>query len=280
MKFGKVLHDTSEYFPEKRFIHYKQLKKLLKAIASHSNPHGTEEQSKDSHSAQAGSGSCVGRGKFIDLLNQELHELNAYFIGQEEEMVMRLQALESVLNAAKPEEKLKYSNSLVHFHGDVVSLLHWGILNYAAIAKILKKHDKLMTGYPIRQSYLESVVHQPFYSTEYLERLAKRCEELIEELDPTNADRGNDGQDDVTKAAVDDDSELSCLKKMLYAIRTWRDLGDNAHTPSTVLPYSKPIPGYMKMTQHHKISPQKRPHPDDKTEGVSKIARATLQTNT
>ena len=205
--------------------------------------------------------------------------MNAYFIGQEEEMVIRLQTLESVLNAARPEEKLKYSNSLVQFHGDVVSLLHWGILNYAAFAKILKKHDKLISGHPIQRSYLESVAHQPFYSTEYLEKLAKRCEELIEDLEPMNeTEEEDDKKEEDVKAVVDDDSELSRLKKMLYAIRTWRDLGENAHTPSTVLPYSKPIPGYMKIPQDQQTATQKKRscQQDNKLESIPKIARAAL----
>lgn len=277
MKFGKVLHVTTEYFPEKRFLRYKDLKKLLKAIAPLNKPLESHEETGGTDASPAACSVCVGRSKFINLLNEELRELNAYFIGQEEEMVIRLQALESVPNAAKPEEKLKYSNSLVQFHGEVISLLHWGILNYAAIAKILKKHDKLISDHPIRRSYLESVVHQPFYSTEYLERLAKRCEELIEELNPegTNEDEENKKEEDVTEAVIDGDSELTCLKKMLHAIRTWRDLGDNAHTPSTVLPYSKPIPGYMKVPQQPDVIHQKKrwcPE-DDKIEAVSKIAR-------
>jgi len=34
MKFGKVLKATAEEFPEKRFVDYNKLKKLLKTISS------------------------------------------------------------------------------------------------------------------------------------------------------------------------------------------------------------------------------------------------------
>lgn len=34
---------------------------------------------------------------------------------------------------------------MVDFHGELVLMLHWSLVNYAAVAKILKKHDK-MTG--------------------------------------------------------------------------------------------------------------------------------------
>lgn len=54
----------------------------------------------------------------------------------------------------KPEPK-----QMVDFHGELVLLLHWSLVNYAAVAKILKKHDKL-TGSRLRAPVLASVLHQ------------------------------------------------------------------------------------------------------------------------
>lgn len=48
---------------------------------------------------------------------------------------------------------------MVDFHGELVLLLHWSLVNYAAVAKILKKHDKL-TGSRLRAPVLASVLHQ------------------------------------------------------------------------------------------------------------------------
>ena len=48
---------------------------------------------------------------------------------------------------------------MVDFHGELVLLLHWSLVNYAAVAKILKKHDK-MTGSRLRAPLLASLLHQ------------------------------------------------------------------------------------------------------------------------
>lgn len=48
---------------------------------------------------------------------------------------------------------------LVQFHGEMVLLLHWSLLNYAAVVKILKKHDK-RTRVLLRAPYLANVLQQ------------------------------------------------------------------------------------------------------------------------
>lgn len=190
-------------------------------------------------------------------------------------MVIRLQIFESALQDSKPENKQKLSGPLVRFHGEIVELQHWGILNFAAIAKILKKHDKCIPADPIRRSLLETVMQQPFYSTELLEKLAKQCEKMISDL---GTEGTKEGPSDLMEMAVEyvmkDDAEFAGLKKMLHALKTWRDLGDNAHTPSTVLPYSKPIPRHMLGHSNEAGECQKRTHNDDSDqEQPSKIAR-------
>ncbi|GFR41498.1 hypothetical protein Agub_g2192 [Astrephomene gubernaculifera] len=67
---------------------------------------------------------------------------------------------------------------LVQFHGEMVLLLHWSLLNYAAVVKILKKHDK-RSGVLLRAPYLANVLQQPFSSTTIMSRLAKRAEQLV-----------------------------------------------------------------------------------------------------
>lgn len=54
---------------------------------------------------------------------------------------------------------LQPRRQMVDFHGELVLLLHWSLVNYAAVAKILKKHDKL-TGSRLRAPVLASVLHQ------------------------------------------------------------------------------------------------------------------------
>ena len=218
-------------------------------------------------------------------MSQELRALNSYFIGEEESMVIRIQALVSAMSAAKTEEKAKYSGSVVQFHGDLVALFHWVILNYAAVAKILKKCDKLLEGQPIRQTYLKTVVlRQPFYSTEQIEKLAKQCEQMIIDVNLSpEASRRLERSPSITLLSenlhIEKEGEQPCLNRMLYAIQTWRNLGDNAHTPSTVLPYSKPLPDSMKMLEackEHSSAIKKRIRLDEKAEVPPiKIARVS-----
>ncbi len=48
---------------------------------------------------------------------------------------------------------------LVQFHGEMVLLLHWSLLNYSGFCKILKKHDK-HTGLLLRAPYVTSLLQQ------------------------------------------------------------------------------------------------------------------------
>lgn len=60
----------------------------------------------------------------------------------------------------------------------MVLLLHWSLLNYNAVVKILKKHDK-RTGLLLRAPFLANVLQQPFYSTANIDRLVKKAEEMV-----------------------------------------------------------------------------------------------------
>jgi SPX domain protein involved in polyphosphate accumulation len=69
-------------------------------------------------------------------------------------------------------------------------------MNYAAVAKILKKHDKLTHGpYPLRAPYLSSMLHQPFLSTESISRLVGRAERHVKQLTGGAAAGGAPGVD-------------------------------------------------------------------------------------
>lgn len=116
-------------------------------------------------------------------------------------------------------------------------LLHWGLLNYAAVTKILKKHDK-QTGVALRTPYLEAVLKQPFYSTDLLGRLAKRVANIVEQLvepdsSPKATDKSVHGLQERT-LGVSAMSEKVRMTQM--ALGTWQELGNNASTPSTVMP--------------------------------------------
>lgn len=82
---------------------------------------------------------------------------------------------------------------LVDFHGSCVLSLHWSLLNYGAINKILKKHDK-RTGVLLRAPCLANVLAQPFNSTSIMSQLVKQAEELLEKAMAVKAvDSGSTG---------------------------------------------------------------------------------------
>ena len=53
----------------------------------------------------------------------------------------------------------------VDFHGEMLLLVHWSILAYTGMVKILKKHHK-RTGLLVRAPHLDNLAAQPFCSTE------------------------------------------------------------------------------------------------------------------
>lgn len=238
MKFGKLLKSCSEDMPgmDNLFVRYKQLKKQLKAIP-------VSKDSQDASNSTAGpSGSALAPGgalspeeiEFVRTLNEDVQRCNQYFMEKEEDAVIKLHSLvDQVENLTSEEQTQQTRAELVDFHGEVVLLLHWSLLNYAAVVKILKKHDK-RTGLLLRAPYLSNVLQQPFYSTSVMSRLVKKAEELVRSLVK--------GEQEEHSAAAQDsavDSGASCsvslCRRTKNALETWQTLKDTAHTPSTVL---------------------------------------------
>ncbi|MEW5300312.1 MAG: hypothetical protein WDW36_003251 [Sanguina aurantia] len=124
---------------------------------------------------------------FVSVLQNNLEHLNDFFIDKEEDAIMRLQSLKDSLTLASVSHaegrpsldrhasaapgspphhhhhqhggvdgghtsyvvSVQAKEALVQLHGDLVQVLHWALLNNAAVLKILKKHDKL-TGLHLR----------------------------------------------------------------------------------------------------------------------------------
>ncbi len=65
------------------------------------------------------------------------------------------------------------------------------------MVKILKKYDK-RTGSMIRLPFVQKVLQQPFFTTDLLYKLVKECEEMLDQLMPTNEHSvaSEDGKDD------------------------------------------------------------------------------------
>eukprot|EP00210_Caulerpa_lentillifera_P002354 g2259.t1 len=245
MKFGRALQNTSKRFPKMPFVRYTILKQILKCILLEADYYESSQLKEDNNEITP----LIPDYDFEKILNQEVYILNEYFIGKEEELVIRMQDLETASQELDSQLIDKFLSILVKFHRDVTLLHYWEIINYTAFSKILKKHDKLISGVSIREAFLESLFHQPFYSTELLDVLSKQCEKLINKLVPLQQQTKNDDSKSTSNSISlnIEGYKFTGLSKLHYAINTWRDLGENAHTPSTILPWSKPLPESMKI---------------------------------
>lgn len=152
---------------------------------------------------------------FVKTLNAELQKFNRFFINSEEDFVMKETKLEEefrrVVNedgSRGPEFTLerhrRACRAFADFHGELVLMEHWVSLNYTALVKILKKHDKRST-LSLRSPFLVSVLQQPFYSTEVLSQLITKTEARFRKLNAvemTDAERRESAAADASVAEV------------------------------------------------------------------------------
>lgn len=294
MKFGHLLKsfEADAALPDTVCLNYKKLKKLIKSQTKHQHEASAAEPAdaaaaadgaaapaaeKTAAPATAGippasdpaaadgaaaielaGGIAEEDREFVATLNTDLSRVNSYFMEKEEEAVIRLRELEDRLEAARegldaPDlEQLR--NELVDFHGELVLMLHWSLVNYAAVAKILKKHDK-MTGSRLRAPVLASVLHQPFLSTESISQLVKEAERHVQELSHmygkgTRAEHSGDGDSSAGAASRDGggdpeaaagamgESHVAIYKRTRAALNMVKEMQEGASTPSTLLPPS------------------------------------------
>ena len=94
------------------------------------------------------------------------------FLDKEEDNVIRLSSLEDDAAAAgTPEQVHAVYKRFVNFHGELLLMVHWSILAYTGLVKILKKHHK-RTGLLVRAPHLDNLLSQPFCSIEVGEHAA------------------------------------------------------------------------------------------------------------
>mgnify|MGYP003778213537 FL=1 len=192
------------FFPQ--FLCYKTLKKCLKNIpeeraAKEDTPEGltTAETNSGTRGKKELITLTAEQRAFVKTLNDEMKKFNKFFMNAEEDLVMRERALGEKFHALvdKQTGKLVCVNdseptsivtalketrkAFADFHGELVLLEHWTSLNYTALVKILKKHDK-RSRVRLRSPFLVSALQQPFYSTEVLTELIKKTEVRFRKL--------------------------------------------------------------------------------------------------
>ncbi|XP_028763340.1 SPX domain-containing protein 3-like [Neltuma alba] len=209
MKFGKRLKkQIMESLPEWRdnFLSYKELKKLVRLISEAPPlPDGEREYGK-------------AEAEFVYLLNNEIDKFNNFFMEQEEDFVIRHEALEEKMKEVRErwgpngseaseanyrEEIAKIRKDMVDFHGEMVLLVNYSSINYTGLAKILKKYDK-RTGGLLRLPFIQKVLEQPFYATDQISKLVKKCEGMMDVVFPAAeeelAERAREARDAITVA--------------------------------------------------------------------------------
>lgn len=110
--------------------------------------------------------------------------MDKFFVDKEEDYIILLGHLYARAKALDPEDSAAYvevERALVELHAELVLLENYSLLNYLALVKILKKHDKL-TGIKLQERFLTKVKSQPFWSTRQLQRLIARVRETVETL--------------------------------------------------------------------------------------------------
>ncbi|XP_051129393.1 SPX domain-containing protein 2-like [Andrographis paniculata] len=187
MKFWKILRKLlDETFPDwqEMFISYKDLKKQLKLISP---------KTKSKHLPRVSKRPKLGEEEeeeevvvvvspemkdFLKLLEGEIKKFNAFFLDKEEEYVIRFKLLKDGVAEAKEEELMKVGRKLVDFHGEMILLENYSVLNYTGLVKILKKYDK-RSGNLIQLPFIQKVLQEPFFRTEVINKLVKECEGMI-----------------------------------------------------------------------------------------------------
>ncbi|GMI93894.1 SPX domain gene 1, ARABIDOPSIS THALIANA SPX DOMAIN GENE 1 [Hibiscus trionum] len=181
MKHGKrhraeVARSLPEW--ERKFLAYKKLKRKLKLM--NPNPNGR-------HRARSGPGNppTLDTG-FNRSLNQELDKVNTFYLDKEEDYIIMFRELESrAENLDSNEEMSELQREILDFHSEMVMLLHYSVINFAGLMKIVKKHNKRAGG-AVYSSCMLRVLQQPFFSTELLYNLIRGSEAILERFSPPN----------------------------------------------------------------------------------------------
>lgn len=123
-----------------------------------------------------------GEAQFVHALTEDVARLNDAHMEREEVNVIRLGGLEEVVSRARTAAaaRVAYARA-VDLHGELLLSLHWSILAYTGLVKILKKHHK-RTGLLVRAPHLADMLSQPFCSVEMTRDMVLRVEAIVAEL--------------------------------------------------------------------------------------------------
>lgn len=97
------------------------------------------------------------------------------------------------------------------------------------LAKILKKYDK-RTGCLLRLPFIEKVLKQPFFTTELISKLVKKCETMMDTVFPLAS--GTEDQVEIKEREAPAITEPSIFKNTVAALVTMQELRNGSSTYS------------------------------------------------
>lgn len=120
---------------------------------------------------------------FVEETCMEIDALSATRIRRQAHSSQQLALLQARVEAEGEsfEERHALYQTLVNFHGETLLLMHWSILAYTAIVKLLKKHQK-HTGVLVQAPHLRTVLSHSSWSTEVLTVLIDQAAASIAQL--------------------------------------------------------------------------------------------------
>ncbi|KAJ8774730.1 hypothetical protein K2173_017176 [Erythroxylum novogranatense] len=186
MKYGKRLREEVERtFPEWRgeFISYKELKRQLKLIYPCTDSETIHDQVSRFVAGELFNVNTLRESNgFAQLLDNEVNKAITFFNEKEEDYIIRLKELQiRAANLENPSEKLQVQKDILDFRAEMVLLLHYSVLNFTGLIKIVKKHNK-RTGTCFQFSSMRRVMQQPSFSTDLLHQLMEECEVMLYRL--------------------------------------------------------------------------------------------------
>lgn len=190
---------------------------------------------------------------FIELLNPELEKFNDFVMAKEKEYIIRQKELQERIQRARntvgrsgKQDLIKVSQDVVKFHGEMVLLESYSILNFTGLVKITKKYDK-RTGGILRLAFIQKVLGQPFFTMELLFKLVKQCEETLHNLFSSSEDEGEETEDEEEETedeAVVDLGQDQIYRSTMAALRSMKEMrrGSSTYGPFSLPPLHHDMP--------------------------------------
>lgn len=189
---------------------------------------------------------------FVAVLTGEIEKFNDFYVGKEEDLIIRFQALKETINRVRERYNGMFSSEsefseymtelrkdLVVIHGELILLKSYSSLNFAGLIKILKKYDK-RTGAMLSIPFARLAFHQPFFMTEPVTRLVHECEANLELLFPLEAEVVESTAVAEEHTAHDNISNIASVETSLLGEETLRIYQSTIAAISTIEGLKKP----------------------------------------